>query len=89
MRLNITALALASGLLWGVGLFLITWWIIAVEGTSDQVTFIGKAFQGYTVTAAGSLIGLVWAFFAGLICGAVFAWLYNLIAGQTSKTKEM
>jgi len=33
----------------------------------------------------GSLIGLVWGFVDGLIGGAIFAWLYNLLAARFSK----
>ena len=32
MKLNVMALGLASGLIWGLGLFVLTWWIIAFEG---------------------------------------------------------
>jgi hypothetical protein len=28
----------------------------------------------------GSLIGLVWGFVDGLVCGFVFSWLYNKLA---------
>jgi hypothetical protein len=80
MKLNVKAFALTSGILWGLGLFLGTWWIILFKGSMDIETFIGMIYLGYSVTPLGSVIGLVWAFFDGLICGAIFAWLYNLIA---------
>ena len=85
MRLNVKAFALTCGLLWGVGLFILTWWIIAFDGAIDEVTFLGRLYRGYKITPVGSLIGLVWAFFDGLIGGAIFAWLYNLIATRSSK----
>lgn len=88
MKLNIMAFALTCGLLWGLGLFFITWWIIAFDGTTDQVTLIGKVYRGYTISAAGSFIGLVWAFFDGLIGGAIFAWLYNLLTGRIPSPRE-
>ena len=32
MKLDLKAAALAGGLVWGLGLFVLTWWIIAVGG---------------------------------------------------------
>ncbi len=79
MKLNVKALALTSGLVWGFGLFCLTWWMIA-NGATGETTLIGKVYIGYSISIVGSFIGLVWAFFDGLIGGAIFAWLYNLIA---------
>jgi drug/metabolite transporter (DMT)-like permease len=88
MKLNIKAFALACGLIWGLGLFLLTWWIIAIEGVTEEVTFIGRIYRGYNITPPGSFIGLIWAFIDGAIGGAIFAWLYNLISSRTSAKKE-
>ena len=85
MKLNIKAFALAFGILWGFGLFLGTWWIIAFEGVSGDVTFIGRFYRGYSVSPLGSIIGMVWAFFDGLIGGAIFGWLYNLLVSKCPK----
>ncbi len=88
MKLNIKAFGLACGLVWGLGLFFLTWWIIAFEGTTGDVTFIGRLYRGYSITPIGSLIGLAWAFADGLIGGLIFAWLYNLLAGKVKKAKS-
>lgn len=80
MRLNVKALALTSGIIWGLALFCTTWWIILFEGASGDATFIAYVYRGYSISALGSLIGLVWGFFDGLIAGAIFAWLYNKLA---------
>jgi hypothetical protein len=82
MKLNVWAFALTCGIVWGVGLFLLTWWIIMFEGQTGEVTAIGHLYRGYNVSAVGSVIGLVWAFFDGLIGGLIFAWLYNLLCGR-------
>lgn len=34
------------------------------------------------MSPAGSVIGLLWALADGLFFGAIFAWLYNSIAGR-------
>ena len=81
MKLNVKAFALTAGLLWGVGLFLITWWIIYFDGITDEPTLIAKFYRGYSVSPFGSLIGLAWALPDGAIGGALFAWVYNRLAG--------
>lgn len=84
MKLNVKAFALTCGIIWGLGLFMLTWWIIAFDGSSTDITFIGRLYRGYTISPAGSVIGLLWAFADGAIGGAIFAWLYNFIASRTS-----
>ena len=88
MKLNVRAFALVCGLLWGIGLFLLTWWIIIFEGATGEATFIGRLYRGYNISPVGSLIGLVWAFIDGLIWGAIFAWLYNLVSIRFSRHKD-
>jgi hypothetical protein len=80
MKLNVKAFALTCALVWGLGLFTLTWWVIVFEGATGQATVIGLAYRGYNISPTGSLIGLIWAFPDGLIGGAIFAWLYNLIS---------
>ena len=88
MRLNVKAFALAFGIIWGLGLFLLTWWIILFDGITAEITFIGRIYRGYSITPTGSFIGLIWAFIDGAIIGTLFAWLYNVIVGRASKKKE-
>ncbi len=85
MKLNVKALALTFGLIWGFGLFFMTWWIIFFEGATGEVTLIGRFYRGYHISPLGSLIGFVWGFVDGLIGGALFAWLYNLIVSRSSE----
>jgi len=85
MKLNVGAFALTTGLMWGFGLFLLTWWIIAFDGITGEVTIIGKLYRGYSISPSGSIVGMIWAFSDGLIGGALFAWLYNLISSGKSE----
>ena len=87
MKLNVKAFALACAIIWGLGLFAITWWIIVFGGATGEPTFIGRVYLGYCISPLGSIIGLLWAFVDGLIGGAIFAWLYNLIATRTPSTQ--
>ncbi len=82
MRLNVKAFALTCGLVWGLGLFILTWWIIAFDGATGEATFIGRVYRGYNLSPMGSFIGLIWGSIDALIGGAVFAWLYNSIASR-------
>jgi len=82
MKLDTKAAALTGGLVLGVGLFLLTWWIIWFDGATGEATLIGKVYRGYSISPLGSFIGLAWGFVDGLIGGAILAWLYNLIAGR-------
>ncbi len=84
MKLNIKAFALTFAIWWGVGIFLLTWWIIAFGGSASETFFLGRIYFGYTISPVGSLIGLVWGFVDGLIAGAIFAWLYNALATRLS-----
>ena len=88
MKLNLKAFALTTGLLWGLGLFFFTWWIILLEGATGEITLIGRLYPGYCISPVGSVIGLAWAFVDGLVGGAIFAWLYNfLLIRFTEKTE--
>lgn len=80
MDLNIKATALAFGVTWGAGLFLLTWWLIIFDIYTTDLTFIGEIYRGYNVSPSGSFIGFFWAFIDGGIGGAAFAWLYNRFA---------
>jgi hypothetical protein len=88
MKLNVKAFALTCALVWGLGLFLLTWWIIAFDGATGEVTLIGRLYRGYTISPVGSMIGLAWASIDGLIGGALFAWIYNFIACRPEKIKN-
>ena len=82
MKLNIKAFALACGLIWGFGLFFLTWWVIFFQGATGEPTVVGLVYRGYHISPWGSVIGLIWAFPDGLIGGAIFAWLYNVLVSR-------
>ncbi len=79
MRADAKTLALTCGLVWGLGLFCLIWWVIAWDGSTGEMTWIGRVYRGYTISPIGSLVGMVWGSFDGLIGGAIVAWLYNLL----------
>ncbi len=77
MKLDPKAFGLTCGILWGAGLFSLTWWVMAFEGPSRKPTGLSKLYRGYTISPAGSVIGLVWGFCDAFCGGLSFAWLYN------------
>jgi hypothetical protein len=85
MKLDVRAFGLTCGLLWGFGLFCLTWWVIMFDGATGEATIIGRLYRGYNISPVGSFVGLVWAAADGLVGGAVFAWLYNALVGRLSR----
>ena len=88
MKLDVKSFALTCGLVWGFGLLFITWWIIAFEGATAEITFIGRVYRGYSLSPGGSILGLIWGFADGCIGGAIFAWLYNFLSKRFSSGKN-
>lgn len=82
MKLNVKAFAVASALLFGIGLFILTWWMIALGGATGEPTIIGRVYPGFGISPLGSVIGFFWASIDGFIAGAIFAWLYNALVGR-------
>ena len=85
MRLDVKAFAFTCAIGWGLLVFAFTWWVIMFEGQTGEVTVLGHIYRGYTVSGLGSIIGLAYGIVDGLIIGAIFAWLYNLLARREVK----
>jgi hypothetical protein len=88
MRLNITAMALAFGLIWGGGLLVVGAANLIWPGYGQAfLQLCASIYPGYRPgTGIGSVItGTIYALVDGGVGGAVFAWLYNSLAGRTAK----
>lgn len=88
MKLDVRAFAITCSLIWGFGLFFLTWWIIMFDGPTGEVTLIGRLYRGYSISPTGSVIGLLWALIDGFVGGAIFAWLYNWIAAKSAPPRN-
>ena len=83
MHLNVKGFALASGVLWGLALFLITL-VAAGRGIGTNLSHLSAVFIGYQISFLGSLIGLLYGFLSGLIAGALFSAIYNTTLKKAS-----
>lgn len=83
MKLNVKALALAAGILWGGVVLLVALCNMMWPPYGGAfLSLTASIYPGYTPgTGAGSLvIGTVYGFVDGAIGGLIFAWLYNALA---------
>ena len=84
MKLDVKALGLSCAIIWGIGVFALTWWLIAFDGITGEPTPLAPLYRGHTVSPIGSLIGLGYAAVDGLVGGVVLAWLYNVLSARNA-----
>jgi hypothetical protein len=79
--LNAKAVGLALGLVCGLGIFVLTNWLVIKGGNrvGPHLSLLSQYFFGYRVTFLGSLIGFAYGFAVGTISGALISWIYNLV----------
>ena len=84
MRLNARVLGLSFGMVFGIGLFLLTNWLVIKGGShvGAHLILLRQYFPGYSVTFWGSLVGFVYAFIIGYVIGLVISDLYNHFARE-------
>lgn len=82
-RIQAAVLALVIGLVCGLGLFLITVWLILKggENVGPHLALLSNFFAGYSVTWRGSIIGFFWGFLVGALIGWAIGKVYNHIVG--------
>lgn len=93
MKLNITAMALAAGILWGA--------VVLIAGVSNHIwpnygqemlALLASIYPGYS--AAGGIgdlvVGIVYSLVDGALFGLIFAWLYNrFLRGEGAPPSRM
>lgn len=80
MKLDIRALALAVGLSWGAGIFIVGVANLVSPGYGSVfLQLLASVYPGYSgaATFGQVVIGTLYGLVDGAIGGAVFAWLYN------------
>ena len=87
MKLDVKAFAITCGLVWGLGVFALAWWVIAWDGPGGPVPVLGQMYRGFTYTPGGSIVGLIWGLADGVALGALLAWLYNRLSGPKAASR--
>jgi hypothetical protein len=83
MRLNVIALTMTSGLLWGGAILVVAMANLAWPGYGRAfLELVASIYPGYQPgPSAGSVMtGTLYGLADGAAGGAVFAWLYNVLS---------
>jgi len=86
MKLNVKALGITAAIIWAGAVFMVGIANMISSGYGNTfLELVASIYPGYN--ASGSfgdvIIGTLYALLDGAICGLLFGWLYNLIAGET------
>ena len=85
MKLSVKGLGLASMVVWGGVVFLIGLINHLQPGYGKAfLKLVSSVYPGYHALTGGRsvLIGTGYALIDGLVCGALFAWVYNFFAKE-------
>ena len=79
--LNAKILGLSLGLLFGLGVFIATNWLVLKGGkvVGPHLQLLSQYFIGYRVSFLGSFIGFAYGFAVGTFSGSLIGWIYNKI----------
>ena len=83
MKLDVKALAIASGLLWGGCVFMVGVANLIWAGYGVHfLQWLSSFYPGYSAARnfGEVIIGTLYALVDGLLGGLIFAWLYNCFA---------
>ena len=80
--LNTRIIALSTGLVCGVILFIATNWLVLKGGdpVGPNLQLLAQFFWGYKVTFPGSIIGFGYGFIVGFLSGGLIGLIYNKMA---------
>jgi len=83
-RIQTKVLALVFALIAGLGLFLMTVWLLIKggPGVGTHLNLLGQYFIGYSVTWKGSILGFCYGAVIGGIIGWAIGTIYNRIVGM-------
>jgi TRAP-type mannitol/chloroaromatic compound transport system permease large subunit len=87
MKFSIKALALASAILWGLVMLLVSLGNLIWGSYGQQfLQTMSSVYPGYHATRsiAEVIVGTLYGAVDGLIGGAAFAWLYNQFARESA-----
>ncbi|PIR98681.1 MAG: hypothetical protein COT88_00210 [Candidatus Colwellbacteria bacterium CG10_big_fil_rev_8_21_14_0_10_41_28] len=77
MKLDPKAFGLASGILWGAMMFVLTIMAHFWGYSSQLLQIMADIYPGYSLTLGGSIAGAIYGFIDGFIGAYLLAMLYN------------
>ena len=82
-RIRAGVLALVGALIGGLGLFIMTAWLVIEDGpqVGRHLQLLSNYFVGYSVTWGGSLVGLFYGALTGGVVGWAIGTIYNKVVG--------
>ena len=80
-RIQTGVLTIVFGLIGGLGLFVMTAWLLIRNGPNvgAHLQLLANYFPGYSVTWVGSFVGLFYGLFIGGVTGWAIGTIYNRI----------
>ena len=87
LRLNANILGIVLGIIFGLGIFVATNFLILKGGAvvGPHLALLGNFFLGYRVTFLGSIIGFGYGLLTGYVAGFIIATIYNQVVKFKSK----
>jgi hypothetical protein len=77
--LGVLSLALAMGVVWGLGTLFLGWMASTHQWGVPMVHVIGSVYRGFEPTMTGAWWGGLWGFVDGFVGGVVLALVYNAV----------
>lgn len=87
MKLSKRGLALGLGIIWGVGVFLLTIYVL-LRGGGHTLVLLQQFYWGYNISWGGAFLGLIYGFINGFIVGWLLALLHNAFVGGKKKEEK-
>lgn len=81
-KLHPVSLGVAGGIVWGLGVLILTLVSSATGYASVFLNMIESVYPGYDITGPGAFLGLIYGFIDGFVWLYLVAWLYNLLEGR-------
>lgn len=77
MKWETKRVAQTCGIVWGAMIFLMTLISVPTDYAHSFLSVIASIYPGYTITMAGSIVGLIYGFLDAFIGVYVTVWVYN------------
>jgi len=86
-RIRTDALAVVCASIGGVGLFVVTVWLVIKDGphVGEHLQLLSNYFVGYSVTWPGAFVGLLYGATTGWVVGWAIGRIYNAVVNARQR----